>query len=203
MCLASPAHAASEVHKDAWSILSERQFHHQGASWLDSLGNAIGHFFDRVVGAFLGSNGLTVGGVIVAALLVLGGLYVASRFAGRVRRDPGIDLWETEPGSRRPADWTAEAERHEAAGEWRLALRAYYRALVARLAERGVVEEIPGRTAREYERQVSERLPPASRPFNEASDIFESVWYGYEPSGQPETERFKELAQSVLEGSRS
>ena len=56
------------------------------------------------------------------------------------------------------------------------------------------------RTAREYERQVSDRDPVRAGPFVEASDMFEAVWYGYEPSGPEENARFKELASSVLHG---
>jgi Domain of unknown function (DUF4129) len=97
-------------------------------------------------------------------------------------------------------EWAAEAAVHEAAGEWRDALRCRYRALVAELATRGLVEEIPGRTTREYESLIRTRLPERSGAFDEASDMFEAAWYGYQPSGRAEGERFKALADAVLSG---
>ena len=63
-------------------------------------------------------------------------------------------------GARTAAQWRAEAAAHDAAGRWREALRCRYRALVAELAGRGLVEEIPGRTSGEYRIQCGQQLQP-------------------------------------------
>lgn len=202
VCLAPPAQPASVVHRDTSAILAEPQFRHGSPSWLASLDNSVGHFLDRLFGALFSSDGLTVAGLVVAGLILLLAVYLATRFATRVTRDPGIDVRPSGPAVRRPVEWKAEAAVHEAAGEWRDAVRCHYRALVAELAERGVVEEIPGRTVREYEREVGARLPPSADLFVAASDIFELVWYGYEQSGPEQNERLKDLASGVLARSR-
>lgn len=138
-----------------------------------------------------------VGLVLLAVVLVVG-LLLLTRFARRIRRDPSVDVRSATGPRRGAADWAAEAARHAAAGEWREALRCRYRALVADLAVRGVVEEIPGRTAREYTAQVRDHLPPAGVAFGEASDLFEAAWYGNQPSTQAEHERITDLADGVL-----
>src|SRR4029450_4451834 len=60
----------------------------------------------------------------------------------------------------------------------RAALRSRYRALAPDLASRGLVEEVPGRTAGEYRRQVGRALPEAATDFAGATELFEVAWYG-------------------------
>lgn len=180
-------------------ILSERQFQQPHRSFSDRIYTDVVGAIDRFLARLLTNHGLSLLGFIVAGALTVMALVVAARFARRARMDPG-----DEPGARRlthrPAvEWDAEASRHEAAGEWTDALRCRYRALVAELGRRGVVDEVPGRTAGEYSRQVADRLPTSSGPFRLASDIFEEAWYGFGETGQPDLARFQALAGEVLE----
>jgi hypothetical protein len=101
---------------------------------------------------------------------------------------------------RRPAtDWRAEAEAHERAGEWRQALRCRYRALIADLAARGLVDEVPGTTAGEYRGQLGRNAPAAAGDFGGATDLFELAWYGDVPTGEAESARFRDLSGRVLQ----
>lgn len=187
------------VHRDAASILAQGQFHHATArSWPVSVADSVAHFIERVLGGLSSSGGLSVAGLVVAGLLLVAGVVAAALWTAGVSRDPGVDRSDTGPVGRRPAEWSAEAAEHEAAGEWRDALRCHYRALVAELAAQDRLEELPGRTAREYAREVADRLPRAAADFAEASDLFESAWYGYEPSGPAEAERLRWLSAQVL-----
>jgi hypothetical protein len=102
---------------------------------------------------------------------------------------------------RRPAaEWRAEAEAHETAGRWRPALRCRYRALVADLASRGLVEEVPGRTTGEYRRQVDAAVPDVAPAFDGATLLFEGAWYGGRDTGADDAARFRALEARVLAG---
>ncbi|HLK42452.1 MAG TPA: DUF4129 domain-containing protein [Thermoleophilia bacterium] len=123
-----------------------------------------------------------------------------ARYSRTVRSDPARRL----PAvlvERRPArDWLADAVAFEQAGAWRNALRCRYRALIAELAGRGVIDEVPGTTAGEYRRAVSQEAPAVAPPFGQASELFERAWYGDEPGGADEAGKFRRLADEVLAG---
>ena len=74
-------------------------------------------------------------------------------------------------------DWREEAGRMEGLGRWGEAIRAEYRAMVADLVDADLLPDIPGRTAGEYRRDVRRDLPRFAEPFDEATELFEPVWY--------------------------
>ena len=115
-----------------------------------------------------------------------------------MQRDPGREAAVSIERSRRADQWEAEAERLEAAGDWKPALRARFRALVATLVERGHVDDVPGRTTGEYRAEVRAGLPEAADAFAGATYLFEDAWYGDEPTGEVENARFRALATDVL-----
>ena len=150
--------------------------------------------------AELGASG--AGGIVGLALLVLALLGVgllAARFSRGLT--PSREVAAALPGAprRSAADWRAEAEAHERAGEWRPAVRCRYRALVAELAARGLVEEVPGRTAGEYRGQVGRNLPAAAGAFAGATELFELAWYGRGETGAQQASRLRELSGRVLQ----
>jgi hypothetical protein len=73
---------------------------------------------------------------------------------------------------------------------------------VADLAGRGLLEEVPGRTTGEYRAELHASLPTASSSFRGATALFEGAWYGHQPTGAADTERFRELADSVMASAR-
>ncbi len=83
--------------------------------------------------------------------------------------------------------WRAEAERLEAAGRWREALRARYRSVIGLLIDRQLLADLPGRTPGEHRVELAEAVPTAAPPFDAATSLFESAWYGDEPTdaGRP------------------
>jgi hypothetical protein len=158
-------------------------------------------FLNQLFGG--GGAGPSWGGVIVVAVVaaVVIGLVVITVTrrgrGGRVPRATGVVVRRHGP-TRGPAEWRAEAAAHEAAGRWRDALRCRYRALVAELTGRGVVEEIPGRTSGEYRQDVAAVVPAAGRAFDGATDLFEQAWYGDRPIGRDDQAAFDDLARRVL-----
>lgn len=154
----------------------------------------IGELLDR---AFSGGSG-TIISLIVLGLASAALAYFLFKLIRGVRRDAVQHALE-EADAGRPAElWLADAAAHEAKGEWKAALRCRHRALVAHLSGRGLVDEIPGRTAGEYRREVTSNLPAAAPAFSGATELFELAWYGDRPTGPDENDRFQSLAGSVL-----
>jgi hypothetical protein len=139
-------------------------------------------------------------GLVVVLLIVAAVAFVAVRFSRGVTRDAAAAAALPAVPGRTPADWRAEAEAHERAGEWRQAVRCRYRALVADLAARGLVDEIPGRTAGEYRGEVRRNAPVVADDFAGATDLFELAWYARWPTGQDDAGRLRTLADRVVAG---
>lgn len=96
------------------------------------------------------------------------------------------------------AQWMAEAERAEAAGQWREGLRCRHRALVTELIEREAISAAPGQTAGEIEFNVAVHVPAAEEPMRAATGLFKDVWYGGASAGPEERDRFQKMADTVL-----
>jgi Domain of unknown function (DUF4129) len=161
--------------------------------------------FDWVLGAIgwllaaLGGTG--AGGIVglVLLALVLGGVGVlVARFSRGLTPSPEVAAAVPAGRRRSAAEWRAEAEAQERAGAWREAVRSHYRALVADLAARGLVEEVPGRTAGEYRREVGRALPEAAADFAGATELFEVAWYGRSGTGAGEAADLRDLSDRVL-----
>jgi hypothetical protein len=117
----------------------------------------------------------------------------------RLRRtdaDPEPTIEVTE--HRSAAAWDRAAADHEAAGDWREALRCRFRALLEQLVERGVVDEVPGRTTGELRLEVADRAPAAAGDFAEVADLFDVAWYGEADTGPEDVRRLVDLGARVL-----
>jgi Domain of unknown function (DUF4129) len=159
---------------------------------------------DRLADVLAGLTGTGPGSLIglVLFVLILAGVGVLIvRFARGITRDPELAAAVPAAPRRPQAEWLAEAERREGAGDWRGGLRCRYRALVARLGASGLVDEVPGTTAGEYRVQVAGNAPAVAREFAGATELFELAWYAGRATGQHEAERFKDLARRVQAGS--
>ena len=193
-----PRTGARQADEAADRILARREFG-GGETWLtrarDWVFERIGDLFEQILGAGGGGLAAVVVAVVLAALAVV----VAVRSTRDLRQGRRPD--EVAPAGLRPAvDWRADAAANEAAGDWRAALRCRYRALVADLAARGLVDEVPGRTAGEYRREVGASVPAAAGDFDGATALFEAAWYGNRPTGPDEAQRFRAHERRVLTG---
>jgi len=193
-----PGSDPAEVRETADRILARAEFGDQ-RSLLQRAWDWVFEQLDQFVGTLLGGSGGDVFGWAVVIVLAAVAAFFAVRFTRGVRRDPA-----SAPGvagaTRRPAeDWRADAEAQERAGDWRAALRCRYRALVADLAGAGLVEEVPGRTAGEYRRQVLTSVPDRAGDFAAATDLFEAAWYGNRPAGADEARQVAALDDVVVD----
>jgi hypothetical protein len=157
----------------------------------------------RLLSAALGGSRFGILGGILA-LAVVGALVIMIVLAVRgTGANPVLAGGFAVSGGQRPtAAWLADAAALEAAGDWRGALRCRYRALVAELAQRGLVDEIPGRTTGEYRRQLASTLPRSADDFSGVTDLFERAWYGDAFVTEAEAARLRALAERVRAGAR-
>jgi len=198
--LRSPQRPPAEVRDAVGEVLSRPEFQRPGPGLVQRLRQEAVDLLERALGALLGGGRAALFAWVILGVAVLAIVFVATRFARGVTRDPGRGLPSIVMSRRGPAEWRADAEAAERAGQWRLALRCRYRALVADLADRGLVEEVAGRTAGEYRSDVAGAAPGVAVPFAGATELFERAWYGDQPTGHEEATRFRGLADEVLAG---
>jgi hypothetical protein len=156
----------------------------------------------RLLAALGGSGAGGIVGLVLLALALVGVGILAARFSRGLTPSPEVAAAVAGGRRRSAADWRAEAEAQERAGAWRDAVRSRYRALVADLAARGLVEEVPGRTAGEYRREVGRALPAAAGDFAGATELFEVAWYGPAGTGPQEAAHLRDLSDRVLQRAR-
>lgn len=195
-----PAHTADDARRAVRDVLSRREFREPAEPLLQRARDALFDFLGRLLARILeGATGSPVGWLAVAIVVTVIAVLVV-RFARGLTRDPAREAVGVPSVRRAARDWRADADALEATGDWRGALRCRYRALVADLAARGLVEEIPGRTAGEYRAEVATNVPTVAGDFAGATALFERAWYGGMPSGRDDAEQFRSLEQRVLAG---
>jgi len=199
VALPAPQRDPGEVRRAVREVLARPEFRRAASTslpgrirdWL--LQHVIG-LLARIIGTASGANlALVLFLLLVAAVAVL-----VWRFSRGLSRNPELAAALPLLPRRSAAEWRAEAEAHERAGDWRQAVRCRYRALIADLARRGLVEEIPGRTAGEYRGEVGHAVPAAAAEFAGATELFERAWYGRRPTGPDEAAHLRDLATRVL-----
>jgi hypothetical protein len=196
-----PEPPPATVRERADEILRDAQFRRSDSKspmerLLDWLGDQISLPFTSAAG------GNSVIGLLIVIVFLGLLVFVLSRLRFRLPR-PASDVDITDVGVEtdedRPADeWRREAESAEAAGEWKVALRARYRWMLGELFDRQVLTSVPGRTPGEYRNDVARILRDGASDFSRATDLFERAWYGNEPTGGAENRQFRECADRVL-----
>ncbi len=144
-------------------------------------------------------RGLVVGLLLVLAL-ILYHLFTVVRPALRRRAPPASSprFVPDESAARDSARLRSLAAEHAAWGEYRLALRVAYQALLAALDERGLIDYDERRTNWEYVRALAHHgeLSRALRPL---TMTFDRKWYGEEETSAEEYEASMAAAERALE----
>ena len=206
--LPDPGSRPDQAGPAARRVLSGGDYHHRAAARSviqrieDWIRRHLPHI--RTGGQHGMPTAVSYGIVAVLAVLVVGALVWGIVQVRRGRRADGTDDGDTaEAGDieitpLRSADqWRAEAERLEAAGRWRDALRARYRSTVGLLIDRELLDDLPGRTPGEHRIELAAAVPAAGPPFDTATTLFEASWYGHRPTDADDVEQFRELADHV------
>jgi hypothetical protein len=193
----APEHTPDEVHRTVEEVLSRQEYLDAQPSLVQRVWGWLMDQLLRIVGELLDSSAGSLLGLAVFVVLLLALVGLALWLARGLSRDPTRQAGTHDQPGRLPEAWLADAERLEAAGDWRQGLRCRYRALIVTLSARGVVEEIPGTTTGAYRRQVEVAAPDAAGAFAAATELFEHAWYGNRPTGDAESHRFRTLAGEV------
>jgi hypothetical protein len=197
--LPSPDRSPAEVRALADEILSRSEFHQPP----ETLPHKVQRLFSEAVGRLLENLAGSGAGAVIAWAILAAAVGLVVVLVVRASRSVQLDPRSSPPAvmvelTRTPAEWRAEADRQEASGDWRDALRSRYRALVGELVIRDAIPEIAGRTSGEYVRDIAVTLPAAAVAFAAATELFELAWYGDEPTGPEESTRFRSLSEQVL-----
>jgi hypothetical protein len=187
-----------QIRDKAHEILSRAEFA-RSETLFERIAGWLGDLFSWLSFGVGGGSGFL--GNLVGLVIVLGIVYVlvllVRHLLGRPRRVRDRDeeelTIELERG-RAASDWRGDAERFEASGQWREAMRARYRELVRSLVEDGVLDDVPGRTTGEYRAAFAAARPEQAPAFTALTDLFEAVWYGGAETDEGDNARFKELA---------
>ena len=195
-----PQRDPEEVRRVVRAVLARPEYQVHRPSGFNRVVEWLLDLLANVLAGLTGNGGGSLVGLVLFTLILAGIGLLLVRFARGFSRDPELAAAVPAGKLRPPADWVAEAERREAQGDWRGGLRCRYRALVAGLGARGLVDEVPGTTAGEYRLQVAGNAPAVGPEFAGATELFELAWYGNRPTGPPESARFKHLADRVMTG---
>jgi hypothetical protein len=174
--------AAAEAAKE----LSKAAYRESGGSLIErAIGKVlewIGDLLDSLTGASPnGHAGLTM----LIGLVVLVIVVVLWR-AGVLRTSHKTTQAVFDTAKPRPAaEYRAQSEREAASGDYALAVRSRFRACVAELTERTILDERPGRTAYEVVADAGRAVPTLREPLQPAALAFTEVVYGNRP-GTPE-----------------
>lgn len=138
-------------------------------------------------------------GLLLLVVVVIGLVILLRMRLGPLRRsDLLTDQRGTPPQS--AADYRAEAAAFAAAGDWREALRARFRALIRELEQRGVLDQRAGRTAGEISNEASAAMPAIATSMRHAAEVFNEVWYGDRPATQAAYDSMAQVDESVRSG---
>lgn len=182
-----------EARREARDILSGAEYSEpeeglveRAVDWL------FGRLGDAIATLTGGGPGSVIGWLVVAAVGA-GAIWLLIR-ALRVPAVPGrtteVGLRYGTETHRDPDVWLDEADRLAAAGDHRGAIRCRYQALIARLVVDGTVDDVPGRTAGEYQTIVSHRLPDESETVERITGCFDAAWYGGAEVAADDHDRF-------------
>lgn len=181
VALPAPAAPADEVRRVVAEVLSRPEYAEAAPSFVARVRGWLAEQLGRLLEAVVGTGQASLIGSLLFAVAVAVAVVLAVRFARALRRDPETVAVTADGVGRHPADWAAEADAHEAAGDYRKALRCRYRHVIAVLAAAGVVDEAPGRTTGEYLAQARNRRPAAGDDLAAVTRAFEAAWYGQAP----------------------
>ena len=125
-------------------------------------------------------------GLVLLVLLIVLMVVVVLWRAGvlRTTRTESRTVFDTDK-PRTAAEYRAQAEGQAAAGDYAAAVRSRFRACVAELTERTVLDERAGRTAYEAVADAGRVVPALREPLQPAALVFTEVVYGNRP-GTPE-----------------
>jgi hypothetical protein len=112
--------------------------------------------------------------------------------SARVHRQPVLHGATLTAAEHRDAADTAAAD-----GRWQDAVRERFRAIVRSLEERGLVDDLPGRTAQEVADAAAAALPSVAHALYAGARLFDDISYGSRAATADHDRRLRELDHQV------
>jgi hypothetical protein len=170
-------------------------------SWVDNLLNLFFNFMERI--AFRVRNTVYYGRVpliIAAVLLFLFSLFYISRSLSRdLVREAQLAAEGGDGGEILTSNRAMQrAQTLSGQGDYRNAVRYLYLSSLLILDEQGLLRYDRSRTNREYLRSVSSK-PQLAKPLSDVIDVFDRVWYGFEPVDEQSYRTYVEHVEELRE----
>jgi hypothetical protein len=188
----------------------------EGRNWLDRAGSRLGERLFELLQKFMpdlnmnlpglgiapGTGGLTMlAWFLLGAAILLIVYFVVINFKGVGRRKKRIGgILEDDEPERTADQWLEQAERLQAEGRFREAVRCLYIACLVRYDDGRVARFRRHETNWEHLYRI-EASPhnPASVDFRSLTQKFDKVWYGNRVRGIEDVEEFKEVYKRLCE----
>ena len=176
-----------EARRWAEEELSRPEYTATEPTVFDRVARAVGDF---IADLFRSSPSIAWDGLLAVVLIVVAVLLVVAAFLiwGRpraLRRSHAQDAGLFSAAETSAAQLRAQAAERAAAQDWDEAIVLRFRGLARGLAERGVVDPVPGATVHAFARQAIRAFPAESARLEEAAAAFDDVRYLRRP-GTPE-----------------
>lgn len=145
---------------------------------------------------------LVYGVIILLAGMLLYFIYLATRhFRWKInlKRKARALLEEDEP-ERTLDEWLQMADQLAGQGKYREAVRCLYLACLLKFDEHGIARFDRGQTNWEHLARIrsSPNMPP-NLDFEQATQMFDRVWYGYKGEGLADVARFRTWYEEITE----
>lgn len=187
----------SEIRRVTEQVLARPQFDPADPGLAQRIWTWLLQAIGRLIFLLGEGDGGTIVGLVILVLALGATAFITVRLLLRVRKDPGAVAATAGIGGRSAKDWWELARRAEAAHDWDEALRCSYRAVLAELVAAGVTDEVVGRTARDYLRDISAAAPAAEAPMTWMTEAFEATWYDRRPVAASDVEAMRRASDNV------
>ena len=189
-----------ELDRDEARELAERELAHprydsdptllqRALEWVTE---KINELLSAAGGTLSGPAGLLLLALIVVAVTAI--LLRYSRLARRRRSNAESVFGATRRSAR---EYRAAADAAAEAGRWPDAVIERFRAIIADLEERALIDVRPGMTADEATRAAGHALPGLSSDLPQAAALFDAVYYGGLAATRDDDRRLRAVEEAV------
>ena len=126
---------------------------------------------------------------------------LAEMVAAAVDSTPNLEDDDTTADDLPVNRWLELAHDLTAKGSWRLALRAFYLATLADLAENELITIEKFKSNREYENELHRRAHQKEgllKAFSNSREVFERVWYGMYEIKRPDLDQYAAIQKRMM-----
>lgn len=211
---------SAKTTKSIKEILSQRKYNDSGVlqkrNWFASSANRIQEALKKFFDGLFNRNAPEINvspvapGALSVAIWILFGLALISFFiwailqigkrSQRLRRTTNAGLFDENEPARTADEWLVKSDELAALGKYREAVRCLYIASLVRFDEANVARLIRHETNWEHLRRIetSARLP-FGIDFRTATQMFDSIWYGFKSNGISDVDDFRRIYLDICQ----